>query len=166
MPVLVSDTSVIIDIERARLLEEMFNLPFDFVVPDLLYERELAGELGDKLLELGLGVESLSPTELTNATSIRRDNGHLSTPDTFAFAIAQYRHWTLLTGDNGLRELAVTEKVDMHGVLWVFDQFAEDGEIDFAELYLALETIFNHPRCRLPAREVRARLKLFSDGDA
>ena len=41
MPVLVSDTSVLIDLERSRLLEEMFLLPFEFAVPDLLYSREL-----------------------------------------------------------------------------------------------------------------------------
>lgn len=161
MPVLVSDTSVIIDIERGQLLEEMFNLPYDFVVPDLLYERELAGELGTRLLELGLGVESLSSDELTMATNIRRSNGHLSTPDTFAFAIAQYRRWTLLTGDNGLRTLATEERVDMHGVLWIFDQFADDNLVQFEVLHQALETLSNHPRCRLPTREVNHRLRRF-----
>ncbi|NML13354.1 PIN domain-containing protein, partial [Sphingobium sp. AR-3-1] len=39
MTVLVSDTSVIIDLERADLLDEMFLLPFEFAVPDLLYIR-------------------------------------------------------------------------------------------------------------------------------
>ena len=51
MPILVSDTSVLIDLERADLLDEMFLLPFEFAVPDLLYGRELAGELGDRLLK-------------------------------------------------------------------------------------------------------------------
>ena len=41
MPVLVSDTSVLIDLERGLFLEPVFRLPFKFAVPDLLYEREL-----------------------------------------------------------------------------------------------------------------------------
>jgi len=53
VPVLVSDTSVLIDLERANLLEEMFLLPFEFAVPDLLYGRELAGKLGDRLMQPG-----------------------------------------------------------------------------------------------------------------
>lgn len=57
MAILVSDTSVLIDLERAGLLEAMFVLPFEFVVPDLLYERELAGEMGERLLGLGLGLK-------------------------------------------------------------------------------------------------------------
>ena len=53
MTVLVSDTSVIIDLERGELLESVFQLAVDFAVPDLLFHRELAGPLGDRLLALG-----------------------------------------------------------------------------------------------------------------
>jgi hypothetical protein len=45
MPVLVSDTSVIIDLERGVLLEDLFRLPFGFAMPDLLFHRELTGPL-------------------------------------------------------------------------------------------------------------------------
>lgn len=41
MKVLVSDTSVLIDLERVQVLEPSFRLPFEFVVPDLLYDLEL-----------------------------------------------------------------------------------------------------------------------------
>lgn len=47
MPVLVSDTSVIIDLDRGALIEDLFRLPYEFAVPDLLFARELAGALGD-----------------------------------------------------------------------------------------------------------------------
>ncbi len=43
MKVLVSDTSALVDLERGSLLDAAFRLPFEFVVPDLLYERELKG---------------------------------------------------------------------------------------------------------------------------
>ena len=41
MRVLVSDTSILIDLERADLLRAAFSVDPEFVVPDLLYEREL-----------------------------------------------------------------------------------------------------------------------------
>ena len=56
MAVLVSDTSVIIDLERGDILETVFALDAVFAVPDLLFRRELAGPLGDRLLALGLQV--------------------------------------------------------------------------------------------------------------
>ena len=60
MTVLVSDTSVIIDLERGDILETVFAMDADFAVPDLLFERELAGPLGDRLVALGLRVEELA----------------------------------------------------------------------------------------------------------
>lgn len=162
MPILVSDTSVLIDLERATLLEEMFLLPFEFAVPDLLYERELAGELGDRLIQLGLRIEELTPVELRRATAVNRQHRRLSVPDTFAFAIAESREWGLLTGDGTLRELAVAEQIDMHGVIWLFDQLADGNHVAFDRLHRGLSDLFAHPRCRLPANEVRRRLMRFA----
>ena len=162
MSILVSDTSVLIDLERATLLDDMFLLPFEFAVPDLLYERELAGALGDRLIALGLRVEELTSAELSRATVARRHNARLSVPDTFAFAVAQSRRWTLLTGDGSLRELAIAENVEMHGVLWLFDQFAEGDHVPLDRLHDGLTALFAHPRCRLPANEVRRRLIRFA----
>ena len=36
MEVLVSDTSVIIDLDHGELLDHLFGLPYEFCVPDLL----------------------------------------------------------------------------------------------------------------------------------
>jgi hypothetical protein len=162
LAVLVSDTSVLIDLERGDLLEDLFRLPFEFAVPDLLFVRELAGDLGDRLTALGLRVEELSPAELTRATTVRRQRAHLSTLDTFAFAIAEARQWILLTGDGGLRDLATSVGLQMHGVLWIFDQLADGNHCELNRLRAGLTAISTHPRCRLPATEVRRRLTRFA----
>ena len=39
--VVVSDTSVLLDLERGSLLTAAFRLSCEFAVPDLLFEREL-----------------------------------------------------------------------------------------------------------------------------
>lgn len=158
MAVLVSDTSVIIDLERGTLLDDLFRLPFEFAVPDLLFRRELAGPLGDRLVALGLRVEELSPVELTRATTVRRERKDLSTADTFAFAIAEGRRWTLLTGDGGLRRLSAERQVAFHGVLWICDQFEEGLHVPLPRLHASLTALSSHPRCRLPMAEVRQRL--------
>lgn len=162
MPILVSDTSVLIDLERANLLEEMFLLPFDFAVPDLLFNRELADNIGNRLIELGLRVEELTPEEVARATIVNRQNARLSTPDTFAFAIAESRGWALLTGDGILRELARSAQLEMHGVLWLFDQMADGNYVAFDRLSGGLSALFAHPRCRLPAQGVQERLLRFA----
>ena len=50
MMILVSDTSVLIDLERGHFLDSCFKLPSEFAVPDLLYRRELAEFGGAELI--------------------------------------------------------------------------------------------------------------------
>jgi len=159
--VLVSDTSIIIDLERGALLEDMFSLPFEFAVPDLLFRRELSGPLGERLVTLGLRVEELTAAELASATAVGRERKELSTPDTFAFAIAEGRHWPLLTGDGGLRRLATERQIVFHGVLWVCDQFEQGQHVPLPRLHASLTAISTHPRCRLPSDEVHLRLQRY-----
>jgi hypothetical protein len=156
--VLVSDTSVLIDLERGTLLEDLFRLPFEFAVPDLLFQRELHGPLGDSLIALGLRVEELTPGEVSRATTVRRQRAELSTPDTFAFAIAEGRGWALLTGDGGLRRLAAESQLTFHGVLWICDQFEHGAHVPLPRLHAGLTALSSHPRCRLPVAEVALRL--------
>lgn len=117
MRVLVSDTSILIDLERADLLRAAFSVDAEFVVPDLLYERELRGSGEGDLLALGLRVESLDESEVESAQAYRRGHPRLALPDTFALTLAKNRRWLLLTGDGPLRALAVAEQVECHGVL-------------------------------------------------
>lgn len=162
MPFLVSDTSVIIDLDRGDLLEAAFKLDDNLVVPDLLFERELDANFGERLRSLGIVIESLDGNEVRRATELRRAESRLSVADTFAFALAQGRQWTLLTGDGVLRSVAEAEGVAVHGVLWVFDRIEANGICDPATLHGCLSKTAAHPRCRLPRREIELRLKRYS----
>ena len=161
MPFLVSDTSVIIDLDRGDLLEAAFELDDTLVVPDLLFERELDADFGQRLRALGIIIESLDGHEVRRATQLRRAEGRLSVADTFAFALAQGRQWTLLTGDGVLRSVAEAEGVAVHGVLWIFDRIETAGICDAATLHGCLSKTAAHPRCRLPRREIELRLKRY-----
>ena len=157
-----SDTSVLIDLDRGSLVEPTFRLPFEFTVPDLLYEHELKVHGGPDLIRLGLRVEDLDGDEVSIALGYLRRRRSLSLPDSFALALARTNAWTLLSGDRGLRELAEEEGVACHGVLWLLDRIFEHRVIDRSELYAGLDKIAAHPRCRLPRAEVRKRLLSYS----
>ncbi len=88
MQVLVSDTSVLIDLERGSLLEASFRLPFRFVVSDLLYERELKNQGGEELMRLGLVVEQLDGDGVSHALAYRQRSPALSLPDCFGLVLA------------------------------------------------------------------------------
>jgi hypothetical protein len=161
MKVLVSDTSVLVDLERGALIESCFRLPFEFAVPDLLYRRELSDHGGPELMKIGLRVEELSPAELGLAQNVRGEHPKLSLPDAYAYVLASSRAWALLTGDGELRTLAQTKKVQCFGVLWLCDQIFESNANEAAKLLAGLEAIAGHPRCRLPRAEITIRLERY-----
>ena len=161
MRILVSDTSVLIDLERGGLLEAAFSLSSEFAVPDLLYERELRNYGGERLVEFGLRVADLEPDEIGRALIYRQQQVALSLADTFALSLAASRGWNLLTGDGRLRDLARSERLTCHGVLWVLDQLHEEAATPIQSLHAGLTMIANHPRCRLPKRDIAVRLERF-----
>ncbi len=165
MMILVSDTSVLIDLERGQLLSACFQLPQTFAVPDLLYRRELADYGGPELVARGLRVEELTSDEVARAQAIRGARPKLSLPDAFAYALAAQRQWSLLSGDGELRALAQAENMPLFGVLWVTDQLFDARALAASVIVSGLEAIIGHPRCHLPVAEVEARLARYRVGD-
>jgi predicted nucleic acid-binding protein len=159
--ILVSDTSVLIDLERGGFLEVMFSLPYEFAVPDVLYHQEMQGDWGTRLVALGLRVEEVSKEGVSNALRYRALRRVLSVPDSFALALAKERAWSLLTGDNQLRDLAAGENVECHGVLWLLDRMEEAGKPALQALHDGLAALAGHRRCRLPRREINIRLERY-----
>lgn len=159
MIILVSDTSILIDLDRGGLLETTFGCGFTMIVPDLLFERELESENGAYLKSLGLGVVSLTSEEVASAQTLKSEHKALSLPDCFALSCAIRPNHILLTGDKALRTEALTRQAQAFGLLWLLDRMAETGAVSPSTLYEGLVRISSHQRCRLPGAEVRARLE-------
>jgi predicted nucleic acid-binding protein len=159
MIILVADTSVLIDLERGGLLEPAFSCALTMVVPDLLYARELEAENGPLLRRLGLGVIALVPDEVAFAQELRKQQPGLSLPDCFALSCARRPNHALVTGDKLLRTVALSRQCTVHGLLWILDLMESSGKVGTTLLHEGLTRISNHPRCRLPHGEVRARLE-------
>ena len=120
--VVVSDSSVLIDLERGSFSVAAFALRLEFCVPDLLYRRELEPYGGDRLRAMGLRILDLDDIGVTQAVRYRQAVAALSLSDAFALALAHRTGSTLLTGDARLRRLAIDQKVVCHGVLWLLDR--------------------------------------------
>ncbi|KQW69846.1 hypothetical protein [Methylibium sp. Root1272] len=162
MVILVSDTSVLIDLERGGLLEPAFSCGLTMVVPDLLYARELESDNGPLLRRLGLGVVALTPDEVVFAQELRQQQPGLSLPDCFALSCALRPEHALVTGDKLLRTEAQSWKCTVYGLLWILDQMEASGTVGTATLHEGLTRISNHHRCRLPKSEVQGRMQRWS----
>ena len=117
MQILVSDSSVLIEFSERDLLDRMFELSFQFAVPDLLFNEELI-DLGryhrQDLVRLGLRVEALDPEGVATAIAYQSRRRVLSLVDCFALALAHHQGYTLLTEDRRMRSFALEEGIQNH----------------------------------------------------
>lgn len=164
MRVLVSDASILIELAKWSLLRALFELPFEFAVPDALYEDELIdlGEVDrEQLRELGLRVESLDAEGMSRAVAYQTARPKLTLHDCLALTLAVTNDWSLLTGDKRMRALADDEHIEVHGVLWVIDRFMEHRIVHSSALAKALRGMLADHRSRIPHAEINRRLALF-----
>ena len=107
MRIIISDASALIDLSKMRLLEALVVLPYEFVIPDVIFEKELLRiepYTRDNLRVLGFQVGSLDGAQVSRAIAFNHEHTALSVEDCFAFVLAEDTEGCiLLTGDGRLR---------------------------------------------------------------
>ena len=163
MRIIVSDTSCILDLWKAALLEAVLSLPYTFVMPNTLFEDEwLDISANDKraLCDRGLEVRELPGVAVARAAVYFNRHTRLHLNDCFALVLAEETEDSmLLTGDRSLRAIAEAKGIEVHGVLWVIDGLASHGIAPPRRLYEALRLFRDDDLVFLPDDEVRKRMR-------
>ncbi len=165
MQIVVSDSSCLIDLRKASLLEAFVRLPYELLIPNTLFDDELIRFTPAQkraLVRGGLQVIDLPGDAVLRAADVARQLPRLSVSDGFAFSLAERNIGSiLLTGDGALRSFAASRGIDVRGVLWVIDELyihqivPAPILVDAIALFLADDTV------RLPARELAAYLRRY-----
>lgn len=165
--VVISDSSCLIDLRKASLLDAFLRLPYELLIPNTLFEEELlkfTTAQKKALLRGGLKVVDLPGERVLRAREIARELPHLSVHDGFACALAESRPGCiLLTGDRRLRRYARKQGIVVHGVLWVMDELHAHAITSAATLLAALRILNGDPTVRLPPHELAAYLKRYEE---
>lgn len=163
MRIIVNDTSCLIDLRKAGLLEATLLLPFTFQIALPLVHSELLdfsqAEFED-LKTRGLVVVDLPSERVQRALAFRSQYPGLSLNDCLSMSLAEgHDDAILLTGDQHLRMRAQQIGMEVHGVLWVSDQLEESGHVAYAALLDALLRLHADPVVFLPDAELHERIK-------
>lgn len=163
MRTVVSDTSCMIDLRKAGLLEPLLRLPYSFVMPETLFEDEwlcLSHDEKRALRGLGLQVRTLPGRLVERAARHFNMHTRLELNDCFALALAEeIRDCILLTGDSPLRAVAEADGIEVHGVLWAIDEMEVHGVVPQRVLYDALRLFHDDDLVFLPAEELSRRMR-------
>ena len=161
MRVVVNDANILIDIAKLDLVGQFFKLPFEFhctqfVIEELHpYQFKLyTPYIGEKTLL----VKEYSAEELSELAEFQRGHSTLSEQDCSAFRHAQEIRALLLTGDKNLRMLAEENKLEVHGIVWLFDVFVKQKVITKKLAAKKLELLMTINK-RLPTTELEKRIR-------
>ena len=158
MTALVSDASVLIELDRGGLIEDFLAMGVDPIVPWLVRE-EIGPDLARRFDRSGHATEASARAEAILAQeAFQAMGGRASLSGCQVLSIAAAHSLILLIGDRALREHAAAKGVRCHGVLWVLDVMEERGGAP-ARLRAALVAMKAHRRCRLPQQEVESRVR-------
>ncbi|XKH61531.1 PIN domain-containing protein [Halomonas sediminis] len=112
MLLLISDANIIIDLEAGEILATLFKLPYQFAMPDILYEEEIE-EGSPDLINMGLKTLVVSGEYVNYAERLGEQYGdEPGFNDRLALALAKQESCPLLTGDGNLRMLAAKEEAE------------------------------------------------------
>jgi predicted nucleic acid-binding protein len=154
---LVSDANVIIDIEIGDLTKYFFLLPYEIVVPDVLFEEELR-KRHEYLLDFGLKTKILESEYVAMVFTFAQKYRNPSRNDLFALALALQEKATLLTGDKPLREAAKKEQVHTHGTIWVVTEMIRNNIITIGQAEEAF-ILMQKAGSRLPKGQIQEELE-------
>jgi predicted nucleic acid-binding protein len=157
MQLLISDTNIIIDLDVCELIQKMFDLPYTFAVPDVLYIEELEEHHGE-LPAYGLQIKTLGAERVDYAVALQAQNIKTNANDLFALALAKQEDCPLLTGDGALRDLAAIEQVEIRGTIWIIEQMLQEGILSPDQAKEAFSVMKDSYR-RLPWKEAENMLK-------
>lgn len=155
MPILVSDANIIIDFDVADIARLPFKLSEDFVTSDFVYQNELSEHHSD-LPSFGLAVLQLDSDSIGEMIALVASYPIPGTNDLSVLALAKRHGWPLLTGDAHLRKAAVSERVDVHGTLWLMQRMLDERILTADQARKAFTKMRNGAR-RLPWSEVELR---------
>lgn len=162
MKILVNDTNIFIDLHSVGLLEEMCRLPYeihtvDFVVAEIADadQRRIFDEL---VAQGGIFIDGFTADEVIEIVEEHSSvSGNLSIPDCSVCYFARKHNVPMLTGDRRLRRYAEEQSIEVHGILFIFDELVKHDIISTSMAADRLEELFAI-NARLPKAEIRNRI--------
>ena len=162
MKILVNDTNIFIDLHSVGLLKEMCRLPYeihtvDFVVAEIADADQR--RIFDELVARGeISVDGFTADEVIEIVEEHSSvSGNLSIPDCSVCYFARKHNVPMLTGDRRLRHYAEEQAIEVHGILFIFDELVRHDIISTSMAADRLEELFAI-NARLPKAEIRERI--------
>lgn len=164
MKIVINDANILIDLVKLDFLEVFSKLDYDLHTTDFVIE-ELNTEQKTPVSKLNSSnklkiIETETTDDFAGINGLLQNSNGLSFEDCSVWYYSKKLSGILLTGDGKLRKQASKDKVEVRGIIYLFDELLRQQLIEFPE---ALEKIQQLAQLnnRLPKKEIDKRIKFW-----
>jgi predicted nucleic acid-binding protein len=129
MKIAVVDANIFIDLIRLKLLDQFFEIGIEIQTTDFVLNQlddRQQEQLKVKIDSGKIEVHSLTSDEINELMEMRFPR-KLEIADRTVFYFARKMEGILVSGDNCLRKHCQSQKLEVHGLVWIFEQFNSKG---------------------------------------
>lgn len=145
------------DLQVGRLLEWVFELPFEFLAPDLIVET-IETPAGSMLVGKGLQSIPLSGDQVLLLMELSARYPLPPRADLSALVLARAEQCHLLTSQGDLHKTALAEGIEVADTLWLLEQMIDHTVVTEQQVITAVKQMMSVNRS-LSSRAVAARLE-------
>ena len=160
MKLAVQDANIIIDLIKIDLWQIALKLELEIYTTDFV-----VGELGEDQVAIiqpyidqgYFRIRAFDAGEVVEIFGLNERIPALSAADCSVLHSARLDGAMVLTGDKRLRNEVRSKQLEVHGILWIFDELLQQGIIDFQHAISKLEILMK-TNVRLPKKECQLRI--------
>ena len=157
MRIAIADANIFIDLIYIELHAKLFELDLELHTTLYVYEElniEQQNALSKFIKKSNLTIHTQEEFESIQKVEIRKG---LSESDISILLMAAELDAILLTGDNLLRKVSTLQKIEVHGIFWLMDNFLKERLITKRKATQCLKSLMDYNK-RLPQEECDKRL--------
>ncbi len=165
MIAVVNDADIIIDLLKIDLFKPYLNLQQDKFVTDLVLNEIQEGNVDQvyKAIDEGkLKLKEFDYEAISKIQALKIKHPPLSLQDCSCLFTAEIMSAYLLTGEKKLTSISKQYKIEVHGILWIFDQMISASVINRQIAWKKLSLLMGL-NDRLPEIECKKRLELWGE---
>ena len=145
MNIAITDANIFIDLFELELLPLLFDLDLSIHTTKEVFlecDKEQREQLATFVEKQQLLVHILTEVQVKELTTLSFSS-RLSFSDQTILSLAYKEKNRVLTGDNLIRKWCVKKELEVHGILWVLEQFTDKDLLDTAVAITKLQLLMN-----------------------
>jgi predicted nucleic acid-binding protein len=157
MKIAITDANIFIDLIHVGLIDELFGIEVDIHTTTNVVD-ELNTKQQQALLKFNKkALLTIHTQEVFNIPEEIKKNKKLSDSDKSVFSLALQLDAFILTGDGVIRQISGFQKIEVHGILWLFEQFVDKKLVSKKNAVQQLKSLLVY-NTRLPTTECERRI--------